>query len=64
MLTDFTDGDFERIHKAHWNIERFHRATKQLCSIEKFQVRTTECIKNHIFRCEPWSAKHGVSRPR
>jgi len=48
-LPSFVYKDFERIHKEHWNIESFHRAVKQLCSIEKFQVRTTVCIKNHIF---------------
>lgn len=49
MLDDFTDGDFKRIHSAHWNIERFHRAAKQLCSIEKFQVRNINSVRNHIF---------------
>ncbi|TGO03519.1 transposase [Candidatus Thiomargarita nelsonii] len=41
--------DFKRIHDKHWNIERFHRAVKQVCNIERFQVRTTEAIKNHVF---------------
>ena len=49
MLDDFTDGDFKRVHGAHWNIERFHRAAKQLCSIEKFQVRNAISVRNHIF---------------
>lgn len=49
MLDDFDQGDFKRVHGAHWNIERFHRATKQLCSIEKFQVRNAISVKNHIF---------------
>ena len=49
MLDGFTDGDFKRAHNAHWNIERFHRATKQLCNIEKFQVRNSISIRNHIF---------------
>jgi hypothetical protein len=41
--------DFERVHSAHWNIERFHRAVKQTCNIERFQVRNQRAIMNHIF---------------
>lgn len=41
--------DFERVHSAHWSIERYHRAIKQVCHIEHFQVRGLNQIKNHIF---------------
>lgn len=41
--------DFKRAHHAHWTIERFHRAIKQVCNIERFQVRQEHQIKNHIF---------------
>jgi len=41
--------DFKQIHDNHWGIERFHRAIKQVCNIERFQVRNTRAIKNHIF---------------
>jgi hypothetical protein len=41
--------DFERVHTTHWSIERFHRAVKQVCNIERFQVRRENQIKNHIF---------------
>jgi hypothetical protein len=41
--------DFERVHAAHWGIERFHRAIKQVCNIEHFYVRRENPIKNHIF---------------
>lgn len=41
--------DFERVHDAHWSIERYHRALKQVCNIERFQVRKKNQIKNHIF---------------
>lgn len=41
--------DFERVHAAHWCIERFHRAIKQVCNIERFQVRGEHAIKNHIY---------------
>lgn len=40
---------FKNIHSLHWNIEQFHRATKQLCNIEKFQVRKTQAVATHIF---------------
>ena len=49
MLDNFSDGDFNRIHGFHWNIERFHRAAKQLCSIEKFQVRNNNSVKIIFF---------------
>lgn len=42
-------ADFERVHAAHWNIERFHRAVKQVCNIERFQVRNPKAVRNHIF---------------
>lgn len=48
-IESVTKIDFERIHDAHWSIERFHRAIKQVCNIERFQVRNENPIKNHIF---------------
>mgnify|MGYP006388182165 CR=1 FL=1 len=48
-LESITKIDFERIHDAHWSIERFHRVIKQVCNIERFQVRNENPIKNHIF---------------
>jgi hypothetical protein len=48
-LDGLNEGDFRRLHAAHWNIERFHRAVKQVCNIERFQVRNTRPIMNHIF---------------
>jgi len=48
-LKELCHADFERIHAAHWSIERFHRAIKQVCNIERFQVRRENPIKNHIF---------------
>lgn len=44
-----TQEAFEKAHKDHWHIEQFHRAIKQLCNIEKFMVRRTIAVKNHIF---------------
>jgi Transposase DDE domain len=48
-LESITKIDFDRLHDAHWSIERFHRAIKQVCNIERFQVRNENPIKNHIF---------------
>ena len=48
-LSGISAVDFERVHTAHWSIERFHRAIKQVCNIERFQVRREHPIKNHIF---------------
>lgn len=48
-LESVTPVDFKRVHDAHWCIERFHRAIKQVCNIERFQVRNENPIKNHIF---------------
>jgi hypothetical protein len=48
-LEKVTSIDFNRVHDAHWCIERFHRAIKQVCNIERFQVRNENPIKNHIF---------------
>lgn len=48
-LDSITPIDFERLHSAHWRIEQFHRAIKQVCRIERFQVRNENPIKNHIF---------------
>ena len=41
--------DFIKAHDIHWNIERYHRAIKQTCNIERFQTRTQKAIDNHIF---------------
>jgi len=30
-------------------IEQYHRAIKQVCNIEHFQVRSKVTIKNHLF---------------
>lgn len=40
---------FKEVHDTHWNIEQYHRALKQVCNIETFQVRTEIAIRNHIF---------------
>lgn len=40
---------FGFLHSVHWRIEQFHRALKQVCSIEKFQVRRKRLVLNHVF---------------
>jgi hypothetical protein len=48
-LATITATQFQRIHDHHWGIEQFHRAVKQVCNIERFQVRDTQAIHTHIF---------------
>jgi hypothetical protein len=48
-LGTVTEAQFTRIHDHHWGIEPFHRAVKQVCNIERFQVRDTQAIHTHIF---------------
>lgn len=48
-LTDFNRADFCEVHDKHWQIEQYHRAIKQVCHVEHFQVRTEIAIRNHIF---------------
>lgn len=48
-LDGITHNDFIKNHAQHWQIETFHRAIKQVCNIEKFQVRKSCAIRNHIY---------------
>jgi len=47
--TAFQQSDFQTLHDQHWRIEQYHRMIKQVCNIEKFQVRSKVPILNHIF---------------
>ena len=40
---------FNGQHDKHWHIEQYHRAIKQVCNIEHFQVRSKVAVKNHLF---------------
>lgn len=40
---------FRQIHDSHWQIESFHRVIKQVCNIERFQVRTESGVRTHLF---------------
>jgi hypothetical protein len=48
-LSSKTEAEFKTIHDQHWGIEQYHRALKQLCNIERFQVRKSQAIRTHIF---------------
>lgn len=48
-LNAFEHTQFELLHDCHWQIEQYHRAIKQVCHIESFQVRGKIAVKNHIF---------------
>ena len=45
----FKQANFQSLHDQHWKIEQYHRMIKQVCNIERFQVRTKVAILNHIF---------------
>lgn len=45
----FTTEPFQCLHNQHWQIEQYHRVLKQVCNIERFQVRGKTAICNHIF---------------
>ena len=48
-MDSFLKDSFDQIHDYHWQIEQYHRAIKQVCHIEHFQVRNEKPIRNHIF---------------
>ena len=48
-LSSINWSKFKRIHDQHWGIEQYHRALKQVCNIERFQVRESQAIRTHIF---------------
>ncbi len=48
-IETFKFKDFEKWHDDHWKIEQYHRAIKQVCNIESFQVRGELAVKTHIF---------------
>ena len=48
-LKSLTRATFKQVHDQHWKIEGFHRVIKQVCNIERFQVRNEQAIRNHFF---------------
>lgn len=48
-LKQISQREFQQVHNRHWQIECFHRVLKQVCNIERFQVRDTQAIRNHFF---------------
>lgn len=49
QVASFDRKTFTKQHDQHWHIEQYHRAIKQVCNIEHFQVRSKTAIKNHLF---------------
>jgi hypothetical protein len=43
-----TRDGVEKIIKARWSIEVYHRELKQTCGIERCQARTSRAQRNHI----------------
>jgi hypothetical protein len=48
-MSSFNRDRFLWLHDLHWQIEQYHRAVKQVCHIEHFQVRAMSAIRNHVF---------------
>lgn len=48
-LNSISRAEFKEVHSIHWGIECYHRAIKQVCSIGRFMVRTTDAINTHFF---------------
>jgi hypothetical protein len=48
-LTLFGRREVDLEQDMHWQIEPYHRAIKQVCNSEKFQVRGKQATKNHVF---------------
>jgi len=48
-FSTFDNVKFNGLHDQHWQIEQYHRAIKQVCNIESFQVRGKIAVKNHLF---------------
>jgi len=49
LFNRFDRQSFVELHDRHWQIEQYHRAIKQVCNIERFQVRGKQAVKNHVF---------------
>jgi hypothetical protein len=45
----FKQTDFQTLHDRCWSIEQYHRTIKQVCNIERFQVRSNVAILNYLF---------------
>jgi hypothetical protein len=56
-----TRMDVEKVTKARWSIEVYHREVKQTCGIERCQSRTGRAQRNHIFLAiSAWFAQHQI----
>lgn len=58
-MTNPTRDGVEKIIKARWSIEVYHRELKQTCGIERCQARTGRAQRNHIcLSILAWLDKH------
>lgn len=56
---DPTREHVERVMKARWSVEIYHRELKQTCGIERCQARTSRAQRNHIFMAiSAWLQKY------
>lgn len=49
QLEQTTRLQFEDNHQIHWGIESYHRATKQVCGLQRFMLRDSDAIRTHLF---------------
>jgi hypothetical protein len=54
QTASFDNKAFTEQHDRHWQIEQYHRAIKQVCNIERFQVRSKGGDKKSSFCCDLW----------
>jgi hypothetical protein len=52
-LRQINRQQFRTIDDTHWQIESFHRVIKQVCNVERFQVRTESGIRTHCYLKKP-----------
>ena len=45
----FRRDSFTAMHDQHCQVEQYHRAIKQVCHIEHFQIHSERPVRNHIF---------------
>lgn len=48
-LKSLTRERFKQVHDRYWQTLSFHQVIKQVCNIERFQVRDQQAIRNHFF---------------
>jgi hypothetical protein len=41
-------GYFRHVHRQHWHIKSYHKATKHVCHTERFLGGSKGAISNHL----------------